>query len=188
LSLRYLLDPYARGGEKGVLTPRRRFDENSTLQQPESVRMLSARLDKGLGNALRMVFPHLFGQPQTQTQCWRAYGVYDVHSDFAFVSSSSICGDDHFHIYFCFRFYVHGYNFIDFVDFGSSSHHHPIIGTRASIRICTQTLVRTLLDIALDLAAASSTSLSNPTEQAGQSVFEDGDVCSFWEAGFQNAA
>jgi hypothetical protein len=53
----YLLDAYAWGGEEGVLTPRRRFDENSKLQQQEFLGMSSTRLDKGLENALRAVFP-----------------------------------------------------------------------------------------------------------------------------------
>jgi hypothetical protein len=56
-SLKYLLDPHARSGEEGVLTPRRRFDENSKLQQQEFLAMLSTRLDKALENALRAVFP-----------------------------------------------------------------------------------------------------------------------------------
>jgi hypothetical protein len=48
------------GGEEGVLTPRKRFDENSKLQQQELLGMLSTRLDKGLEKALRAVFPAMF--------------------------------------------------------------------------------------------------------------------------------
>jgi hypothetical protein len=51
-----------------VLTPRKRFDENSKLQRQEFLGMLSARLDEELGKALKMVFPNLFGQAQMQTQ------------------------------------------------------------------------------------------------------------------------
>jgi hypothetical protein len=67
-SLTYLLNLYARSGEEGVLTPRKRFDENSKLQRQEFLGMLSARLDEELGKRLKMVFPNLFGQAQTQTQ------------------------------------------------------------------------------------------------------------------------
>jgi hypothetical protein len=52
LSLRYLLDAHALSGEEGVLTLRRRFDENSKLQQQEMLGTWSARLE----NALRAVF------------------------------------------------------------------------------------------------------------------------------------
>jgi hypothetical protein len=56
----YLLDPHARGGEEGVLTPRKRFDENSKLQQQELLGMLSTTLDKALEKALKAVFPSMF--------------------------------------------------------------------------------------------------------------------------------
>jgi hypothetical protein len=63
-SLRYLLDLYAMSGKEGMLTPRRRFDENSKLHQ-EFLGVLNAKLDEGLRKALRAVFPHLFDQKQT---------------------------------------------------------------------------------------------------------------------------
>jgi hypothetical protein len=47
-SLSYLLDAHAWGGEEGVLTPRRRFDGNSKLQQQEFRGILSTRLGKVL--------------------------------------------------------------------------------------------------------------------------------------------
>jgi hypothetical protein len=60
-SSRYLLDPYARSEEDGVLVqPKRRLDENSKLQQQEFLGMSSARLDEGLEKALRVAFPYLF--------------------------------------------------------------------------------------------------------------------------------
>jgi hypothetical protein len=43
-----------------VLTPRKRFGGHSKLQQQEFPGMLSARLDEGLGKALRAVFPCMF--------------------------------------------------------------------------------------------------------------------------------
>jgi hypothetical protein len=47
-NLSYLLDAHVWGGEEGVLTPRRRFDGNSKLQQQEFRGILSTRLGKVL--------------------------------------------------------------------------------------------------------------------------------------------